>query len=169
MDAAEAVRVDSFGVAPPRAAEWCIRFLQRQQVHPDDYHGAWRTRHKLAGNGYGVQTHAQALRCIAVAGCLDQLDLPNLAVIEHLFRQVQLVEYYYRERQRASEDKQFKDKKSVGVSSEEVELFLGGSKSGLESMICPDLMQHIAKELEREASINKQTRKAREERALLRG
>ena len=92
-------------------------------------------------------------------------------MIEHLFRKAQMVEYYYRERARASEDKLLRDKKgnAAGVSSEEVELFMGGVKTGLEAMACPELMQHIAKELEREAGISKQARKAREERALLRG
>ena len=33
-------------------------------------------------------------------------------------------------------------------------------------MICPDLMDYVAKETEREASVMKQVRKAREERTL---
>jgi hypothetical protein len=35
-------------------------------------------------------------------------------------------------------------------------------------MVCPELMEHVAKNLGRESHIQKQSRKAREERALQR-
>ncbi len=50
----------------------------------------------------------------------------------------------------------------------EVEPFGGAKKSILGVMVCPDLMGHISKALESEAQIQKQSRKAREEKALAR-
>ena len=51
---------------------------------------------------------------------------------------------------------------------EEVELFLGSNKSSTDTMIAPDLTEWVAKQMERDASIAKQSRKAREESALAR-
>ena len=51
---------------------------------------------------------------------------------------------------------------------EKMEYFLSSSKSVSESMICPPLLEWIAKQLERDANVQKQYRKAREERALAR-
>ena len=53
----------------------------------------------------------------------------------------------------------------TGPTIDESELFLGVGKSAYESMICLDLTDWIAKQLERDANILKSTRKAREERA----
>ena len=36
-------------------------------------------------------------------------------------------------------------------------------------MVCPDLLDYVSKEVEREAAVMKQVRKAREERALAQG
>ena len=140
-------------------------FLRRQQMHPEDYHRQWRTRHGLSGVDWGVTAHASALRAVALAGCCDQLDLPNLSVIEHLLRDGQMVEYHYKNVEREKEDKLRRDKKVTGPTIDESELFLGVGKSAYESMICPDLTDWIAKQLERDANIIKSTRKAREERA----
>ena len=54
------------------------------------------------------------------------------------------------------------------MSLEEQHAFAGTSRSSATLMICPELVQHTAKELERQSAIDKQSRKAREERALRR-
>ena len=162
--------IDDFGVKGPRTALWCIRFLQRQQMHPDDYHARFRLRHKLTPGDWGVLQHGIALRAIALAGCQDQLDLPNLAVIESLVREAQMSEYYYKQIERDEHEKsRGQDKKnSRGLALDEVEYFQGTDKTAYDSMICPALAEWIAKQAERDSSIAKQTRKAREERALAR-
>ena len=68
------VELASFGVNGPRTAMWCVRFLRRQQMHPEDYHRQWRNRHGPSGVDWGVTAHASALRAVALAGCCDQLD-----------------------------------------------------------------------------------------------
>eukprot|EP00971_Amphidinium_carterae_P027702 545958-Amphidinium_carterae.1 len=93
-EAYQVARLDHLGLSGPRTAEWCVRFLQRQQLHPSDWHTAWQTRLKLHPTDWGVAVHELCLKAIALAGCVDQLDLPNVSTVEHLFRQVQMVEYY---------------------------------------------------------------------------
>ena len=118
----------------------------------------------------GIPQHALAMKAVSVAGCIDQVDLTKLAAVEVLLREAQMVEYHY---QNVEKDKEETAKKQKGhsaapLTSEEMMLFQGTGKSHFESMICPDLMEHIAKALERDANILKQSRKAREERALAR-
>ena len=87
--------IGDFGLRGPRTAHWCIKFLQRQKMHPDDYHQCWASRLKLTAADWGVTAHGNALRAVCLAGCLDQLDIPNLCIIEHLLREAQLVEHHY--------------------------------------------------------------------------
>eukprot|EP00971_Amphidinium_carterae_P349223 6490908-Amphidinium_carterae.2 len=168
LDTIQPSRLSHLGLSGPRTSEWCLRFLQRQQLPPEEYHLSWRTRHRLSPHYYGVEAHQLALKAINLAGTVDQLDLPNLSIIESLFRQVQMIEHYYREKAQASEEKAACEKKLQGVAAVEQELFLGSGRSGHEAMVAPDLMKHISTELEREALISKQARKAREERSLAR-
>ncbi len=167
-DSVKACALPDFAVTGPRTAEWCLRYLQRQQMHPDDYHIRWRQRHKLGPADWGVTAHQTGMRCLAIAGCSDQLDLPNLAVIEHILRECQMCEHHYRQIEKDLDDKQRRDKKVGGMPMDEADLFLGVSKSMHDTMVCPELQEFIAKALERDANIQKQTRKAREERTLAR-
>ena len=52
----------------------------------------------------------------------------------------------------------------MGPAHEERDIFAGTRDEFKESMICPALVQHLAKELKEEAARNKNIRKAREER-----
>ena len=178
-----------FAVDGPRTVTWCIAYLRRQQMHPEDYHIRWRQRHRLNIHDWGVVQHQLALRTVSIAGCADQLDLPNLAAIEHLMREAQLVEHHYRNQERDQDDrhtagdagggggaggananaggKKQKGGKG-GMPIQEVELFLGAGKSFYECMVAPELLEHVAKLMERDSGILKQSRKAREERALAR-
>ena len=72
------------------------------------------------------------MRVMAIGGCSDLCDLPNLALIEDLCREAQMVEHHYRNVERDLEEKQRKDKKMSGLPIDEAELFLGASKSGFE-------------------------------------
>ena len=164
--------MSDFGVSGPRSALWCICFLQRQQMHPEDYHRHFRTRHKVSNTDWGIPQHSLAMRALAVGGCSDQLDIVNNVSFELLLREAQMVEFHYQTLERDAQEKLRKNAKggaaAQGPSIEEVALFQGAGKTQFESMVCPDLMEHIAKQLERDANILKQSRKAREERALLR-
>ena len=158
-----------FGVSGPRTSTWCVAFLARQQKHPEDYHASWRSRHGLNPSDFGVSVHATAMRCLAAAACHDQLDVVNLCSMEMLLREAQMIEQFYKEEERSKHDKKMKDQKQRrGLSAEEIDLYLGSGKNFSEVMVAPTLTEYISKQLEREASISKNTRKAREERALAR-
>jgi hypothetical protein len=141
--------------------------LARQQQHPDDRRQTRRLRHKLTSLDWGRAQHQTALRTIALTGCMDQLDLPNLSSVEHLLRETQMVEFRYNNSETDEIDKNKKEKAS-GLSSHEMDLCFDKGKSFGESLVCPELVEHMAQGVERDALIWKQSRKAREEQALSR-
>ena len=116
---------------------------------------------------YGVAFHESVLRAVQAGAEYDQLDIVNLASMEHLLRSAQLIEYYHRERSRQEGATSSKDSK-VGLDMEEQTVMLGVHQSQGNLMIAPDLITYTSKELERQSAIDKQSRKAREERALRR-
>ena len=134
-----------------------------------------RSRTRIAGHLAMITVLSLMARPVSAGGggdsngwrtsCCDQLDLPNLSVIEHLLRHGQMVEYHYKNVEREKEDKLRHDKKVTGPTIDESELFPGVGESAYESMICPDFTDGIAKPWECDAIILKSTRKAREERA----
>jgi len=93
----------------------------------------------------------------------DQLDAVNLLCLEHVMRRAQLVEHYHKEKKRADGSAG-----KGGVDLEEQAVFMGTAALEGAIMIAPDLVAWVAKEMERQSGIDKQARKAHEERALRR-
>ncbi len=109
-----------------------------------------------------------AMRCVAVGTSSDQLDFTNLAIAEALLREAQIAEHYYKNAVRDQDGKSRKDRKLGGLPLEEIDFCSNAQKSVLDAMVFPGLMEHIGKAMEHGANIQKQSRKAREERAMAR-
>ena len=109
------------------------------------------------------------MKIIDKLGRYDGLDLSNLAGAELAFRRLQLIEYVYSERGPGGGKGGSKsDKKNDYMSSMqnyEANIFAGGYKEFGDTMVAPSLLDYVAKEVEGEAAVLKQVRKAREERA----
>ena len=76
-----------------------------------------------------------------------------------------MIEYYHRERSRQAAAS---SKDGAPVDREESDVFLGLHRGDGTIMVAPALMSFVAKEMEAQSAIDKQSRKAREERALRR-
>ena len=120
------------------------------------------------------------MHALELAGCYDGLDVVNLAVMELILRQAQLVEFTYSDKGPAppgaggAGGNEGKKNKGQGKGEraglyEEGQIFLGAHREFGDTMVAPELLDYVSKEVEREASVMKQVRKAREERALARG
>ena len=113
-------------------------------------------------------------RILELAGTFDQLDIPNLASLEVVARRLETIEYSYKDRTRDGERGMpaAAAGSSLGgfnlLSFDEADLFDGSGHVGSTVCCAPSLVEHVSKELEKEAQIQKQARKAREERALTR-
>lgn len=80
------------------------------------------------------------------------------------FRRLQTIEFSYAERARDAESRAVGGK----LSLEEQTSFGGMTRQFSTLMICPQLLEHVKSETEREASLAKNLRKAREEREATR-
>ena len=173
----EQIDMQAWPIEGPRAALWVVQFLaSAANGGPDAYHRWWRSVTKLSTADWGVAEHQQLCRYLGLAGFYDNLDLSNLAVMEAITRRFQLIEYQYRQRSR---DAQRGGAQGGAASAtltglavmdgQEADLFDGIGR--LDSVVCvaPALLAHISEELRKTSEIDKQARKAREERAQLRG
>ncbi|CAK0798854.1 unnamed protein product [Prorocentrum cordatum] len=95
-DAVEKMELVSFSdwethIPGPRTTRWCLDFLRRRNG-PLAHHEWWKSTAKLNSDDYGVSFHEAVLRAVQTGAEYDQLDLVNLASMEHLLRSAQLIE-----------------------------------------------------------------------------
>ena len=124
----------------------------------------FKTTAKLQTEQWGVQEHEQLMKYLELAGTYDQLDLSNCAFAEAILRRAQTIEWAYHDRLREADSASSKDK----MSPEEFAAFSGFSKAGDLLMVAPQLLEHVKTQVEKDAAIMKNIRKAREERELRR-
>ena len=163
-------KFEDWAVPGPRTSTWCSRFLNRRNGGPIDHHRWWVSTHQLKPDSWGVAEHESLLKIVDKLGRYDGLDLSNIAGAELAFRRLQLIEYFYSERGPGSGKGAGKSKPEKAQADEtlyrmESSIFSGTHREFGDTMVCPELMEFVSKEVEREASIMKQVRKAREERA----
>jgi len=176
-------------VPGPRTVLWCCTFINRRNGGPEDHVKFWVSSNGLRRDDWGVQDYENFMRILYQAACYDCVNPCNLASFEIGMRKCQLYEYVHLQERDSpiaigakgdDDDKDQKPKsKAKGkgrVSAallrhafvDEVGAFMGASKEHGDSMICPALLKHVGEEVEKDASVLKQVRKAREERAALR-
>ncbi len=144
----------------PRTVRWCLKFLAEQDSHPRARHTKWRHECQLTTVDSGVADHELVMRCLELGASFDQMNLGELASFELLVRRAQLAEWRHRGRPvKSSGDDYLEDEY----------LYMGTSETRGLLMVCPQLVDHIQSELSKEATVMKEKRKLREERALARG
>ena len=159
----EEVSFKDWPVPGPRTVVWCAQFVEKRGG-PVAHHRWWVSAVKLQPTDYGVAEHEHAMRAFEWFGEYDQVDMPNLAGLEVIMRRAQTIEYHHERRLKSN---QAKDNPS-GLSRNEAAYFVGTHKTTGEVMISPDLVEWVAKEMGKDAEIDKQLRKSREEAKLSR-
>ena len=176
----------------PRTSFWRCKLIDRRQGGPLDHFRFWKATLELSAGDYGVNDCEAGMRAIYTMACWDGLDLPDIAGVEQIFRKCQMYEYVYvmdRDPHHAAAsstegaaDTAGKNKKKGGGRGrgaggsgllsfgfiDEGAVFTGLSRDHGDNMICPLLLEHVAKEVERDALVLKQLRKACEEQRALR-
>ena len=143
---------------------WCLNFLKREGRTLELHHERFKAACKLDGGSWGVQEHLSLTGAIKAAVMVDQLDPANSVALEMLFRRLQTIEFSHSERAKEAESKGV----SGRLTAEEQMAFAGSAKQVAGLMVCPRLLEHVRIEVERDASLAKNLRKAREERDALR-
>ena len=145
-------------VPGPRTTAWVLRFMLENAGTPRGWHTKWRADCKLQQHDGGVSTHESICAYFEMAACYDQLQLANIAHIECMSRELQMVEERWKERIISD---------GGGESEFNINLFLRGQVRG-NLCICPALQTFLSDQVRAENAISKERRKAREERNLLR-
>ena len=169
------VATDEWPVTGPRTVSWVTAFFVRRATGPEDHHRWWRTTCRLNNSDWGVSEHGQCCRYLEVAGCFDQLDLPNVAVLELVARRLQTIEFQYRERVRQADRSMVFGSGvsptvagSAPMTPEEADLFDGAERVHTTLCCSPQLVKHVTESLKDESMIAKEARKAREEQMMVR-
>ncbi|CAK0812161.1 unnamed protein product [Prorocentrum cordatum] len=163
VDSCQQEEFEDFPVSGPRSMSWCLHFLRRRHT-PLDHHLMFRSTCSLKPEQWGVVAeHETLLRIIELAGQYDQLDVTSLACMEAAARKVQTIEWAYHDKIRET------DAGSTSrLSIEEATAFSSLSRAGDLMMVAPALLEHVKLQVEKDAAIMKNIRKAKEERELRR-
>ncbi|CAK0807083.1 unnamed protein product, partial [Prorocentrum cordatum] len=153
----------------PRTTLWCLRFLDRKRGGAIEHFHQFVSYYRLSRDDFGVTHYESIMRMVDYLMTWDLLDLPNVVGVEVMLRQAQLYEYTY-----AMEYEAKGKPKSRGGGGflkfgfvDEVGVFTGAAREDGRMMVAPALLEHVAKQVERDAGILKQIRKAKEERRAL--
>ena len=149
-------------LAGPRTSRWCISYLVVEGLGFEGHHERFRQLCKLEPSSWGVQEHFQLSMIAKHALQVDQINGYNTMFLEVVFRRLQTIEFAYAEKARDSESRAIGGK----LSLEEQQTFGGLTRQAGTLMVCPELLDHVKTEVERDASLSKNLRKAREERDL---
>lgn len=151
-------------ISGPRTAKWCLHYLSVEGLGFEAHHERFRQVCKLDAAGWGVQEHFQLSMVLRQLIQVDLLNACNCLGIELMFRRVQTIEYAHSEKARELESKTVGGK----LSLEEQYTFGSLVRQAGTLMICPKLLDHVKAEVQKDVELQKNMRKAREERELAR-
>ena len=111
---------------------------------------------------WGVVEHFQLSMLVRHLVQVDCLNVLNSLGVELMFRRLQTIEYAHGERAREAEAR------SVGgkLTMEEQATFGAVVRQAGTLMVAPSLLDHVKAEVEKDVALQKNMRKAREEREL---
>lgn len=141
----------------PRTARWCVSYLAVENFGFEGHHERLRQVTKADASSWGIQEHFQLSMALRQGLLVDQFDAYNFLSVEIQFRRLQTIEFSFSEKAKELESK------SVGgrLSLEEQTTFGGITRQYSALMICPELLDFVKSETEKEASLAKNLRKAR--------
>ncbi|CAK0902508.1 unnamed protein product [Prorocentrum cordatum] len=149
------LKQESFGadwqLPGPRSSLWCIEFINQEGSGLLGHHERFKTACRLDWNSWGVFEHFNICQALTQGLLVDQLDGSNLIMVEYQFRRLQTIEFGHSERAREAESKSYQGKMSLG----EQHAFAGTTRASSTLMICPDLLDYVRTEVEREAKLAK--------------
>lgn len=148
-----------------RTTPWCLNYLIQEGLGLEGHHERFRQITHSDSSSWGMGEHFQTSLVLKGILQIDQLDAMNLYSAELLFRKLQTIEYSYLDKLREIEGR---NQPGGRLSTEEQSFFGGMTRQYDTLMVCPSLVDHVRKQVEQEAVMNKNLRKNREELAAMR-
>ena len=153
----KAMEFKDWPIAGPRTTKHVIMQMLDHGGSAIGHHQSWRTACKFQPTDGPAMEHESWCKVLHTMLTYDQLDVSNLASAELVARAIQRIEEKHKWKLASADD------------AGEGALFMGsssGSRAG--SIVSPKLTEWIGTEMQKEAMVAKERRKAREERALSR-
>ena len=136
---------------------WCLRCTLNRSGSPTLWLHSSITLGKLNPNDHQIAFNDAPCRILETSVCYDQLNCPCLAGLVLICRQIQMFE------------ESFKDKFSGGDAGGTGSLehhSMSGRQFRAQLCMCPALNDWLADDLRKKTAVDKERRKAREERTL---
>lgn len=146
----------------PRTSKWCLNYLVVEGLGFEAHHERFRQLCRVESTTWGVQEHFQLSMMLRQLIQVDMVNGFNSLGVELMFRRVQTIEYAHSEKARESEARSSGGK----LALEEQYMFGSLVRQAGTLMICPQLLQHVKEEVEKDVQLQKNLRKAKEEREL---
>ena len=156
-------RFDDWPLEGPRTCLWLVGAIRRQGFTPMSRHSWWKQCLGLAVTDPGVEDHALLSDLLEASLWYDGLNIGELLCFEKLARRYQVWEEYYKDSLRRGTAR---TDQTSSLDAEERDLFMGERFSRNTALVSPLLQAHIAEKLKDKAAIQKERRKAQEERTL---
>lgn len=137
---------ENWPIQGPRTLLWCLRHIAEHDYSPLGHHSRFRQIASLQHYDAGVQVHEMAMRVLEHAVTYDQVQAGELACLEVVPRQAQLVELKHRDRVLAN---QTSGTAPVSLLEIDDHLYLGSGHTRGLLMIDPRLEDFVATELQR--------------------
>ena len=141
----------------PRTAAWLTREIGRTGMGPAARQEQWKHENRLQDDDHHCQVHELLSELLELFGCVDQLDMTNLAGLESLSRHFQFLEFEVKKKMDAKKP-----------SHDNSEYYLGRPRRTGGALVSPELMKWVAEKASKDSAVLKEQRKAAEERALAR-
>ena len=146
----------------PRTSKWCLNYLVVEGLGFEAHHERFRQLCRIESGTWGVQEHFQLSMMLRQIIQVDMMCGFNSLGVELMFRRLQTIEYAHSERARESEARNAGGK----LALEEQYMFGSLVRQAGTLMIAPQLLQHVKEEVEKDVQLQKNLRKAKEEREL---
>ncbi len=147
----------------PRTVVYCAKEVARTGAPPMMRFRQWKTENRLGDEDAGVDFCEVAAEVMELAVCRDQLNIGNLLCFERLERKRQMIEESYRQK---SEEARLLKAISSNPMAMTNELFSGRLRMAGGAIVCPSLIEYVARKAAENSEILKQQRKAIEVRGL---
>ena len=141
---------------------WVLLHMLSNGGSPLSFHMKWMSETRLDYSASGTSEHQAWCKWIEISLCYDMLNLTALAGAELACRRLQMIH----ERWKHKLPSIAASLTSAGGVDDDTHLLMGIHETRGNSCVAPDLVRWLGEELSKEASANKERRKAREERAL---
>ena len=131
-----------------------MRQIRKKSGTPSSWHTKWLNESGIEKKSPEAVAHEIGMDTLEAFMCYDQLNVPNVSGIELLIRWMQMIEHAVAQNPKKP-------------AMENTGFFLGNSSRTPGGGLTSALAKHVAAEAAKEASVLKEQRKAREEKALL--